>query len=152
MPIRYPITFQAHSHAEPGLNSIWSVKSAEHQFDCAIPVEFEGAGGGLSPEDLFAQALTNCFVATFKVYAHHSRLNFKEVRVNSDLIVDLDDNKKPVMKKLVLRAVIVGSENPQKAQTLAERAMKQGFILNSVKTEIDFEIKTEDDALISAQK
>jgi organic hydroperoxide reductase OsmC/OhrA len=115
-------------------------------------VEFEGAGGGLSPEDLFAQALTNCFVATFKVYAHHSRLNFKEVRVKSDLIVDLDDNKKPVMKKLVLRAVIVGADNPQKAQTLAERAMKQGFILNSVKTEIDFEIKTEDDGLISAQK
>ena len=32
-----------------------------------IPSEFEGPGGGYSPEDFYALALLNCFGATFKV-------------------------------------------------------------------------------------
>ncbi|MBY0383956.1 OsmC family protein [bacterium] len=152
MSIQYPMTFKAQSKAAPGMDTSWRVKSSENEMVCAIPPEFEGAGGGLSPEDLFAQALTNCFVATFKVYAQHSRLSFTEVRVQSDLIVDLDENKKPVMKKLVLNAMIVGAENPQKAQMLATRAMKQGFILNSVKTEIEFNISVDDVVSVSAEK
>lgn len=152
MPIQYPMTFVAQSCAEPGMNRSWMVQSSEHQLKCAIPPEFEGSGGGLSPEDLFAQALTNCFVATFKVYAHHSRLVFQELLVHSNLIVDLDENKKPVMKKLILRAQIIGAENPEKAQMLATRAMKQGFILNSVKTELEYDISVTDEKSVSAEK
>lgn len=138
--IQYPIQFEALSESEPGLDKTWQIKSSGHELTCAIPPEFEGGGGGLSPEDLFAQALTNCFVATFKVYAHHSKLSFKKVEAQARLNVDIGDAGKPVMKALKLQAKIVGANNPVKAKTLAERAFQQGFILNSVKTELAFEL------------
>jgi organic hydroperoxide reductase OsmC/OhrA len=141
--IQYPIDFRSTSLATNGLQTTWEIKSGGYNLTCAIPPEFEGGGGGLSPEDLFAQALTNCFVATFKVYAHHSRLEFENVFAESTLTVDLSAEGKPVMKKLVLRAVIKTS-HPAKAKTLAERAFKQGFILNSVKTELVFDLEVVD--------
>jgi organic hydroperoxide reductase OsmC/OhrA len=138
--IQYPILFKTNSESTPGLDQTWKVQSSDIQLTCAIPPEFEGGGGGLSPEDLFAQALTNCFIATFKVYAHHSRLEFKKVEAHAQLSVDLGDKGKPVMKSLRLEANIIGANNPAKAKTLAERAFQQGFILNSVKTELEFEL------------
>jgi organic hydroperoxide reductase OsmC/OhrA len=141
--IQYPIHFKSESQAGNGLQTTWEINSGDYNLTCAIPPEFEGAGGGLSPEDLFAQALTNCFVATFKVYAHHSRLDFEKVMADSTLTVDLGADGKPVMKKLHLQAKIQ-TTNPAKAKTLAERAFKQGFILNSVKTELVFDLEIVD--------
>lgn len=139
--IQYPILFNASSESQPGLDQTWQVQSSEFKMTCAIPPEFEGGGGGISPEDLFAQALTNCFIATFKVYAHHSKLDFAKVEAQSELSVDLGEAGKPVMKKLRLNARITAPNNPTKAKTLAERAFKQGFILNSVKTELEFDLQ-----------
>ena len=114
------------------------MESQNLEVRCAIPPEFEGPGGALSPEDLFAQALTNCFLATFKVYAEKSNIQFSHVAATSELIVDLDENKKPIMKKFILHAEISGCENAGLARTIAERAFASGFILNSVKTELQF--------------
>ena len=70
----------------------------------SIPPEFKGSGGGFSPEDLFNQTLANCFAATFKVYAENSKLTFADVVVEAKLAVDMDDNKKAMMKEFYLVA------------------------------------------------
>lgn len=138
--ITYPVSFTASAEAQPGIQSVWKSTSQSHQLSCAIPPDFEGPGGALSPEDLFAQALTNCFLATFKVYAEKSRAIYSTVIVHSELIVDLDESRKPVMKKLILKAEIGGCENADRVRALAQRAFSSGFILNSVKTELQFEL------------
>ncbi len=106
-----------------------------------MPQEFEGPGGALSPEDLFAQALTNCFIATFKVYAEKSKVDFSHVEVKAELIADLNENKKPVMKKCILHAKIYGCKNADRIRTIADKAFSSGFILNSVKTEMKLELE-----------
>jgi organic hydroperoxide reductase OsmC/OhrA len=116
------------------------MESQNLEVPCAIPPEFEGPGGALSPEDLFAQALTNCFLATFKVYAEKSSIQFSQVSATSELIVDLDENKKPIMKKFILNVEISGCENAVRTRAIAERAFASGFILNSVKTELHFNL------------
>jgi organic hydroperoxide reductase OsmC/OhrA len=116
------------------------MESQNLEVRCAIPPEFEGPGGAFSPEDLFAQALTNCFLATFKVYAEKSNIQFSHVAATSELIVDLDENKKPVMKKFILHAEISGCDNADITRRIAERAFASGFILNSVKTELQFNL------------
>lgn len=138
--ITYPIEFQTKANALPGINANWELHSQAIKLDCAIPPEFEGPGNALSPEDLYAQALTNCFVATFKVYAEKSHLNYDNLNCSGILMVDLDENKKPCMKSFKLLVEIQNPTSPEKAKLLAEKAFKSGFILNSVKTELSFDL------------
>lgn len=138
--ISYPIEFQSEAQALPGINSNWTLKSQKFNLSCAIPCEFDGPGNALSPEDLFAQALTNCFVATFKVYAEKSHLEFETLTCRGFLIVDLDENKRPCMKTFKLMAEIKNPSSAEKAKLLCEKAFKSGFILNSVKTDLHFEL------------
>lgn len=139
--IKYPISFYAKANSEQGIQSQWTIESQNISCDSAIPPEFEGPGGALSPEDLFVQALTNCFIATFKVYTEKSKVQFANLTVNTELIADLDDNKKPVMRKCVLNVVIGGCDNPDRVRALAERAFNSGFIINSVKTEMKMDLQ-----------
>jgi organic hydroperoxide reductase OsmC/OhrA len=136
--IKYPIDFHSKTVAREGTSGIWSTESGAHMSHCSVPVEFLGSGGALSPEDLFNHALTNCFVATFKVYAENSKLNFASVAVQSRLVVDLDEHKKPVMKSIHLDVKIFDPTNAERALLLAKKASESGFILNSVKTNKHF--------------
>lgn len=138
--ITYPIEFQTKASALAGINANWNLHSQGIDLNCAIPPEFEGPGKALSPEDLYAQALTNCFVATFKVYAEKSHLNYDHLNCSGLLVVDLDENKKPCMKSFKLFAEIQNPSSGEKAKLLAEKAFKSGFILNSVKTNLSFEL------------
>lgn len=137
----YPIAFQARAKSPAGIESSWKSESQNISNICAIPAEFEGPGGGLSPEDLFAQALTNCFIATFKVYAEKSKLQFVDVSVQTELIVDLNEFQKPVMRKCSLNVTITGGEKPERIKIIAEKAFKSGFIINSVKTEMSMKLE-----------
>ena len=139
--IQYPISFYATAQAPSGIQSLWSTESQTLKNKCAIPPEFEGPGGAFSPEDLFAQALTNCFIATFKVYAEKSKINFNQVTTEAELIADLDEHNKPVMKKFLLHVHISGCENPSRVKTIADKAFHSGFILNSVKTELSLDLQ-----------
>ena len=139
--IKYPIDFLSKTVAREGTSGTWSTESGPHMSHCSVPVEFLGSGGALSPEDLFNHALTNCFVATFKVYAENSELNFASVSVQSRLVVDLDEHKKPVMKAIHLDVKIYDPSNAERALLLAKKASESGFILNSVKTEKHFKFE-----------
>lgn len=138
--ISYPLSFFAKANSVSGIQSLWSIESSGKTLQCSIPTEFEGPGGGFSPEDLFAQALTNCFLATFKVYVEKSKLDFSKITAQTELIVDLDDNKKPVMKKALLKVAIDGASAPERLRALAGKALSSGFILNSVKTEVQLDL------------
>ena len=70
-----------------------------------------------------------------------SKLNYEKIEAASNLIVDLDENKKPIMKALNAKVTIFNPSDASKAQLLANKAAKSGFILNSVKTQCSFEIK-----------
>jgi len=137
--MNYPVPFSSKTETTSGIQTTWKCTSGPNNTELAIPPEFAGPGGGLSPEDLFNQALTNCFVATFKVYAEHSKLKYEKILVDSELLVDLDENKKPVMKSLRAQVSITGCDNIDRAKLLADKAARSGFILNSVKTICNFE-------------
>jgi organic hydroperoxide reductase OsmC/OhrA len=137
---KYPIDFIAASETKNGVGSTWSVESYGHKTICAIPPEFNGPGGGFSPEDLFAQALTNCLIATFKVYAENSKLTFEDLKVLTVLSVDQIENRKVIMKKCNFHVTMTGASSPEKAQLLIKKSFESGFILNSVKTELSYEL------------
>jgi organic hydroperoxide reductase OsmC/OhrA len=90
--IQYPLVFKVKSSAQAGIAAHWetSSPSVATPVPMAIPPEFEGPGGGFSPEDIYGFALTNCFVATFKVIAEKSKLTYKTLHAEGTLTVDLD--------------------------------------------------------------
>lgn len=139
--INYPVSFSGESLAVSGMTDQWSTSSSGREISCSIPEEFEGKGGAHSPEDLFLLALTNCFVATFKVFATYSKLQFEKLAVEARLEVDKDAGQSPTMKRLHLIIKITKPSDEKKANLLTKKTLETGFILQSVKTEITHELQ-----------
>ncbi len=142
--MKLPLQFKSESRSQSGTQITWTIESYGHQAVCAIPSEFGGPGGGFSPEDLFAQALTNCLVATFKVYAENSKLIFSNIHIETNLTVAMNDLKKVTMQKCHFNINLYQTLQPEKAELLIRKAFESGFILNSVKTELTYQLQIHD--------
>jgi organic hydroperoxide reductase OsmC/OhrA len=138
--------FPVSAESEAGIQTAWTTKApnTSEVIPVAIPPEFEGPGTGLSPEDLYAMALQNCFIATFKVFAEKSKMTFQKISVQSVLEVDRDDKGRPWMARITLKVQLSGSDRKEQAQRLLERTSQNCMILNSVQTQKDFEFEITD--------
>jgi len=133
--LKFPMIFPISSESASGIQSSWVSGVPGRQVQCAIPPEFSGPGGGFSPEDLYGMALNNCFVATFKVYAERSRLQYQNIKIDSQLTVDRDETGAPIMKHIDMRVLLSGAA-PQKdlAERLLQKTSETCMVLNSTKT------------------
>lgn len=134
--LSYPITFNGSASATSGMKTSWEVEASGFSEQCCVPAEFEGQGGTFSPEDFFLLALENCFVATFKVYAEYSKLNYQALNLKSQLIVDKDESGKPMMSAVHFDIELTGVSDEKRATLLVNKTLDSGFILRSVKTKI----------------
>lgn len=136
--IKFPLTFKVAAQASSGIQSAWSAEAGTHMVAMAIPPEFEGPGDGLSPEDLYALALLNCFIATFKVVAEKSKLSYSDIKANAELTVDRDAQGRPWMAKVDIRVNLTGATDIERTQKLLQKTSESCMILNSTKTEKTF--------------
>ena len=134
------LTFKAEAHAKSGILNKWTSKSDNNELPIAIPESFKGPGQDLSPEDLYVQALINCLIGTFKVYAENSKLHFENINVIADLKMDYDSSKAMIMKSCHFEIKLQTVSNPEKANLLIKKTFQNGFILNSVKTELTYNL------------
>ncbi len=143
---QYPMKFHSRTHAASGTQVAWTTAGSNqpHPIPMAIPPEFQGPGTGYSPEDLYAMALQNCFVATFKVFAEKSRLHFATIDVEAVLDVDRNTEGKPWMARVAMKVKLKGVQQKETAQRILERTSQNCMILNSVNTEKSFEFAIED--------
>lgn len=137
----YPVHFKVKANSKSGINEIWNSAALQAEIRTAIPLEFGGIGGGASPEDFYALSLGNCFLATFKVIAAKSKLIYESIEVNVDLNVDYSDAKKLIMKSAMLNIALTGTDNTERALRLLQKTPEHCMILNSVKTELNYEFK-----------
>lgn len=138
--IQYPVQFFGQSEAGPGIQKSWSTEASGFSANCSVPKEFEGDGTFHSPEDFFLLAVQNCFVATFKVYAQYSRLTFNQLSVGSELEVNKTESGNTVMKSVTLKITLSGVSDEKKARLLVDKTLAQGFIIQSVKSEIKSQV------------
>lgn len=138
---QYPMKFSVRSASKPGMQAAWTTKAKSYDFEIpvAIPPEFEGPGTGLSPEDIYAMALQNCFMATFKVFAEKSKLQYQSIAIESVLEADRDEKKRPWMARIHLRVTLAGASQKENAQRILEKTGQSCMILNSVNTEKTFQ-------------
>ncbi len=141
--IQYPLKFTVRSQSSAGIQSAWQsqAQSYDHQVPMSIPIEFEGPGTGLSPEDLYAMALQNCFIATFKVFAEKSKLPFESITTESVLEVDRNEKGHPWMARIALKVTLKGVDREESARRLLEKTSQSCMILNSVQTQKTFQFE-----------
>ena len=142
--IHYPLLFSVEVRHARGMGHTWSsiasVPSPEGELPCAIPPEFEGPGGGFSPEDFFALAVANCFTATFQVIADKSKVEFKEVNIASTLMVDRDSQGRPWMKHVLMTVTVdAGATDHSRLRRVLEKTSQSCIVIHSIKTEVQFE-------------
>ena len=143
--IQYPMQFKVTSTGRSGIVASWNTQvqntnpSLESGLVAAIPPEFEGPGGGYSPEDFYALALINCFIATFKVFAEKSKLEFAKIHAEGSLTVDRNEKGVPWMSAFHLKVSLNGTTDGERARRLLEKTSQSCMILNSVKSKITFE-------------
>lgn len=142
--LQYPMKFNVRSSAKPGIAVNWQTSSSSMQqiLPGAVPPEFGGPGQGFSPEDFYALAIVNCFIATFKVYAEKSALDFEEVTSEVTLEVDRDEKGFPWMARATMNVQLVRPSSKEKAEALLQKALKGCLVMNSIKTEktVNFQI------------
>lgn len=140
--IKFPMKFEARATSQQGSGSQWSAQAGDLPvITSAIPPEFMGPGGGYSPEDLFALALLNCLIATFKVYCEKSKVSFQEVKGKIHLTVDrITGQTGFAMTQADIFFDIEGASDPEKIRKLMDSAIKDCAVSNSVKTGKTFHI------------
>lgn len=137
--IRYPLHFSVAAKSTPGTNQTWeTLVSKQNSLRAAIPPEFDGPGGGFSPEDFYALAILNCFNATFKVIAEKSKFDFKELVLSGVLTVDRDAHGIPWMSHFALKAILSGCSDLERARHLLEKTSQSCLVLNSIRTQKTF--------------
>jgi len=137
--LSFPMEFKIIANSKSGIETQWRSSGSGHEANLAIPPEFQGPGGGFSPEDLYGMALANCYVATFKVMAEKSRLSFEDLQVEASLFVDRGEGGRPWMAQMKMNVQLKGASDRDKAESLLKRTSESCMILNSVKTEKHFE-------------
>lgn len=138
----FPMHFHVHAQSPDGTNTLWQTQTQlqNQVLDCAIPKEFHGPGGAFSPEDFYSLALTNCFIATFKVFAVNSKLQFTTASADGTLTVDRNEKGQPWMAKFHLKILLTGCDNLKLAERVFEKTKLGCLILNSVNTAKSFEL------------
>ncbi len=138
---RYPIHFHNTIHAPAGSGTSWtsSSESFPQTVELAVPPAFGGPGGAASPEDLYALALANCFVATFKVLADLAKLAFANLEARTTLSIDRGEGGFPWMKHLKVAVSVQGASDVEALTRLLNSTTQQCMIIKSTKTEVEFE-------------
>ena len=142
--ITYPLEFPVDAVMKSGIQSRWltHTHSQEGSLTCAIPSEFEGPGGGYSPEDFFAMAAANCFCATFKVIAEKSRVEYEGLTVAGRLTVDRDEGGRPWMKSMRIEVTVAaGGGDPGRIERVLEKTAQSCLVIHSLKTAVTFDFK-----------
>lgn len=140
--IKFPMKFPVNATATFGSATPWEALSGSlPPIPSAIPPEFMGPGGGYSPEDLFALALLNCLIATFKVYCEKSNASFERIEGKVDLTVDrLAGQTGFAMTQADIYLDVRGAQDPGRIKKLLDAAIKDCAVSNSIKTGKTFHI------------
>jgi len=135
-------TFTVTAKATSGVSQSWvSEVESGSEAKVSIPGAFEGPGEGYSPEDFFAMALLNCWLATFKVVAQKSKFEFRSLEGKATITSGKNSEGALWIPKVHMELVLTGTDDQDKAHRLLEVASKHCLILNSVKTEKTYEIQ-----------
>ena len=102
----------------------------------APPPQFGGPEGVWSPETLFAGAVADCYILSFRAVTQVKKFDWVSIRCETDAILDKPE-RLPLFTRLDLRVTLTVSPGTDKAlaQQLLERAKDICLVTNSMTAE-----------------
>ncbi|NGX39246.1 MAG: hypothetical protein KR126chlam1_00569 [Chlamydiae bacterium] len=132
--IKYPLHFRVEASSPSGISTPLEGKGEDFpSIHCAIPKEFNGPGGGYSPEELFALAGVTCIMATFKVFAERGKLSYASIAGEAKLTIDRNEEGVAALQKLEMTFTFSGVADEEKAKVLLAESQKYCLVCNAIK-------------------
>ncbi len=101
----------------------------------AAPAEFDGPGDQWSPETLFAAAVADCFILSFKAIAAASRFDYRGISCEAEAKLDRVDKVTSFTEVKVIASLTVSTEDQvDRGLKLLEKAEHNCLITNSLKS------------------
>lgn len=130
----------------PGLrNDVGEIKAGNLRTKVSIPAEMDGPGVGTNPDEMLLGAAATCYIITLAAMLERSRLEKKQLTLESEGIVEVT-NGVLTYKKIIHRPKIVlhrdaTAKEISRAQRLAERAESSCMISRAVKGNVVIELE-----------
>jgi organic hydroperoxide reductase OsmC/OhrA len=129
LPHRYNVTITAGEHSNPVITS-----DRLEPFTSAPPADFDGPGNLWSPETLLVAAVADCLTLTFRAVAKASQLRWTKFLCDADGTLDRAEGAiRFTAVDLHVWLVVPAETDPQRAQTVLEKAEKACLVGNSLR-------------------
>lgn len=131
----FPHHYQVSASAEPDANVVLNSDDMP-QLISAPPAQFGGPGNQWSPEHLLVASVADCFILTFKAVARASKLEWSDIDVTAEGVLERVD-KITCFTGFTVRATLTipADGNEAKAQRLLQKAEEACLITNSLSAE-----------------
>ena len=134
-----PHRYEATAQANPDENVVVHSENLP-QLVSAPPPEFGGPGDQWSPEHLLTGAVADCFILTFRAIARASKLEWSNLEVNAEGVLDRVERVTRFTTFTVRVALTVpASTDHDKALRLLEKSEAACMITNSLNADVHLE-------------
>lgn len=115
-----------------------AVTDANLSLQTQAPPEFGGPEGYWSPESLLVASVADCFVLSFRAVARASKLEWEQLDVPVEGVLDRVDGVTRFVKFILRpRLVLRGAEHASLARTALDKAKRSCLITNSLSAECE---------------
>ena len=139
----YPVSVQW-TGGRDGSGSVTS-KHSNTQIKVAVPPEFQGPGGGASPEELLTSAVACCYTMTFGIIAANRKIPVKSIAVEAVGEVE-QAGAQFTYKSVTIRPTIVleseaTDEQMKLAEDMSHKADLYCIITNAVRGKVAINVE-----------
>lgn len=114
------------------------VSAGPLQLETDAPPEFGGPEGFWSPESLLVASVADCYILSFRAVARASRLEWRELSVAVEGILDRVDGVTRFVKFVVRpRLVLQEGARQELARTVLDKAKRSCLVTNSLNAECE---------------
>jgi len=109
--------------------------------EIAAPPEFQGHEGIWTPEHLYVASVVSCFMTTFLAIAQNSKLDVVSFCASAQGKLEKVEGAGYQITEIILkpRVVVRDSRDLERAARILEKAEKNCFVSNSIKTAVKLE-------------
>ncbi|MCL7411013.1 MAG: OsmC family protein [Methanosarcinaceae archaeon] len=118
---------------------VLSLGGGKDDIKIAVPPEFGGHEGFVSPEDMFVGSMNACFMTTFLVFAKKSSIDLVSYKSSAVGYLEKVDGKN-VFTKIVVKPQIKANASSDEIMAVVEHVKEYSIVLNSMRTDVEIEV------------
>ncbi|HVT14137.1 MAG TPA: OsmC family protein [Fimbriimonadaceae bacterium] len=123
----------------------FTAKHSGASLDIAVPPEFQGPGGAVSPEELLTSAIASCYTVTFGIIAANRKLPVEDIQVEAVGQVEQNGPSFKYTSVTVRPRITLASEatddQVKLAEDMAHKADSYCIVTNAVRASVQIVVE-----------